>query len=257
MFKKIIAAVAMFFVLSSGATVWAAPKALEKEITKDLQQFNGRVGVYAKNLKTGKTYKFNQDEVFPAASTSKLVVALATYKYLYPKATPAKQAEYEEAIEPMIRVSDNETFKELLDEADEVKQDAFLRVEKDLRLSKTRIHDEKAFERYSYHSVTTPYEMGKVFETIYNEKYISKKQARQLKDHLANTIFQDEIPRYMQTPVLHKVGELDEVLCDVGVIQDGRDPILISFYTSTDDHEYSSDFIASVSAKLYNALRRQ
>ena len=257
MMKRFIAAVLACFVLASSAAAGAAPKPLEKEITQDLQQFNGRVGVYAKNLKTGKTYKFNQDDVFPAASTSKLIVALATYKYLYPKATPAKRAEYDAAIEPMIRVSDNETFKELLDEADEVKRDAFDRVEKDLRLSRTRIHDEKAFERYSYHSVTTAADMAKVIETIYGEKYISKAQARQLNDHLANTIFQDEIPRYMQTPVLHKVGELDDVLCDVGVIQDGRDPILISFYTSTDDHEYSSDFIASVSAKLYNALRRQ
>ncbi|CQR74898.1 hypothetical protein SpAn4DRAFT_4255 [Sporomusa ovata] len=79
---------------------------------------------------------------------------------------------------------------------------------------------------------------------------------RRLKDDLASTIFHDEIPRYMQVPVFHKVGELDDVLCDVGVVQDGHDPILISFYTRTGDHSYSSDFIANVSAKLYNALRR-
>ncbi|MCP6429337.1 class A beta-lactamase-related serine hydrolase, partial [Klebsiella pneumoniae] len=80
---------------------------------------------------------------------------------------------------------------------------------------------------YSYHSVTTPYEMSKVLESIYREKYIDKKNVRRLKDDLASTIFHDEIPRYMQVPVFHKVGELDDVLCDVGVVQDGHDPILI------------------------------
>ncbi|MBP2637003.1 MAG: hypothetical protein H6Q72_2910 [Firmicutes bacterium] len=255
MIKKIIPLYTALIIIFSGVTANAAP-ALEKEIINDLKQFNGQVGVFAKNLKTEKTIKYNQDTIFPTASTSKLIVALATYKYLYPKAPTYKQNEYDQDIDLMIKVSDNTTFEALLNEFDTTKKDGFDKVERDLRLSKTEIHDEQAFKKYSYHSVTTPYEMSKVLETIYKEKYIDKKQVRRLKDDLANTIFQDEIPRYMQVPVFHKVGELDDVLCDVGVIQDGHDPILISFYTRTGDHSYSSDFIATVSAKLYNALRR-
>jgi beta-lactamase class A len=255
MIKKLIPLCITVSIVLSGVTASASP-ALEKEITNDLKQFNGQVGVFAKNLKTGKTIKYNQDTVFPTASTSKLIVALATYKYLYPKAPPYKQNEYDQDIDLMIKISDNTTFAALLNEFDTTRKDGFDKVQKDLRLSKTEIHDEQAFKKYSYHSVTTPYEMSKVLETIYREKYIEKKQVQRLKDDLANTIFQDEIPRYMQVPVFHKVGELDDVLCDVGVVQDGHDPILISFYTRTGDHGYSSDFIATVSAKLYNALRR-
>ncbi len=255
MLKKLIPACTALMIALSGVTASASP-ALEKEITNDLKQFNGQVGVFAKNLKTGKTIKYNQDTVFPTASTSKLIVALATYKYLYPKAPPYKQNEYDQDIDMMIKVSDNNTFDALLNEFDATKDDEFDKVQRDLRLSKTEIHDEKAFAKYSYHSITTPYEMSKVFESIYKEQYIDPKNVRRLKDDLANTIFHDEIPRYMQVPVFHKVGELDDVLCDVGVIQDGHDPILISFYTRTGDHSYSSDFIANVSAKLYNALRR-
>ena len=249
MLKKLIPIYMTVIIALSGATASASP-ALEKEIANDLKQFNGQVGVFAKNLKTEKTIKYNQDTIFPTASTSKLIVALATYKYLYPKAPTYKQNEYDQDIDLMIKVSDNNTFEALLNEFDTTKKDGFDKVERDLRLSKTEIHDEQAFKKYSYHSVTTPYEMSKVLETIYKEKYIDKKHVKRLKDDLANTIFQDEIPRYMQVPVFHKVGELDDVLCDVGVIQDGHDPILISFYTRTGDHSYSSDFIANVSAKL-------
>lgn len=255
MLKKLVSTCAALIIALSGVTANASA-ALEKEITNDLKQFNGQVGVFARNLKTGKTIKYNQDVVFPTASTSKLVVALATYKYLYPKAPSYKQNEYDQDIDMMIKVSDNNTFNALLNEFDATKKDGFDKVQKDLRLSKTEIHDEQAFKRYNYHSVTTPYEMSKVIEAIYKERYIDKKNVRRLKDDLANTIYNDEIPRYMQVPVFHKVGELDDVLCDVGVVQDGHDPILISFYTRTSDHSYSSDFIANVSAKLYNALRR-
>jgi len=234
-----------------------AASSLEREIKNDLKQFSGRVGVFAKNLNTGRTIEFNQDEIFPTASTSKLVVALATYKYLYPQAGSAKASQYDQQIELMMTVSDNNAFDELLYEMDTNNQDVLAKTVKDLKLRKTQIHNKDAFQKYQYHSVTTPYEMGKVFEKIYTGKYLNKSKNGQLKHELANTIFNDEIPRYMQTPVFHKVGELDEVLCDVGVIQDGHDPILISFFTTAGDHTYSSNFIASESAKIYNALWRK
>lgn len=256
MFKKLITLCTLIIILAANLTVNAAP-ALEKEIAGDLRSFNGQVGVYAKNVKTGQTIQFNQDTIFPTASTSKLIVALATYKYLYPKAAVDKRSEYDDYIDSMIRVSDNDSFQSLLNEFDATPGNYLGKVQQDLRLRKTKIHDEQAYKTYDYHSVTTPYEMAKVMETIYNEKYLEKKQLVRLKDNLSNTIFQDEIPRFMEVPVFHKVGELDDVLCDVGVVQDGHDPILISFYTRTSDHTYSSDFIAKESAKLYNALRRK
>ncbi len=254
MIKKVSMLLALLTVFT--AHVLAA-SSLEREIKNDLKQFSGRVGVFAKNLNTGRTIEFNQDEIFPTASTSKLVVALATYKYLYPQAGSAKASQYDQQIELMMTVSDNNAFDELLYEMDTNNQDVLAKTVKDLKLRKTQIHNKDAFQKYQYHSVTTPYEMGKVFEKIYTGKYLNKSKNGQLKHELANTIFNDEIPRYMQTPVFHKVGELDEVLCDVGVIQDGHDPILISFFTTAGDHTYSSNFIASESAKIYNALWRK
>jgi len=250
--------VAMLLLLLTFFTAQAmAASPLEREIQNDLKRFDGRVGVFAKNLNTGRTIEVNQDDIFPTASTSKLVVALATYKYLYPQASPAKASQYDQQIQLMMTVSDNNSFQELLDEMDANNKDVLTKVVKNLKLRKTQIHSEDAFRKYQYHSVTTPSEMGKIFEKIYTEKYLNKSKSNQLKYELANTIYNDEIPRYMQTPVFHKVGELDEILCDVGVIQDGHDPILISFFTATGDHTYSSNFIASESAKLYNALRRK
>lgn len=161
------------------------------------------------------------------------MVALAVYKYLYPAAPPEKKNKYDADIKYMMTVSDNDSFYDLLDEIAAYKSDALTRTIKDLKLRKTMIHNDQAFNKYGYHSVTTPYEMARVFETIYRDRYIGKDKAKLMKDELANTIYQDEIPRYMLTRVMHKVGELDNVLCDVGIVDDGRDQIFISIYTTT------------------------
>lgn len=229
-----------------------------REIVADAKNFNGKVGIYAENLKNGKSLAYNENYVFPAASTAKLVVAMALYKYLYPTASQAKKDLYDENIRDMIVVSGNDSYAAMLDEIDAVRPDALNRVIRDLRLRRTQIHSEDAYKRYNYHSVTTAYEMAVVMSNIYRERYLGKPKSLVLKDELANTIFNDEIPRFMETKVMHKVGELDSTLCDVGIVDDGKDLILISIYTITDQPtQYASDFIAKTAAKAYNALRRK
>jgi beta-lactamase class A len=230
---------------------------LSTQLTSSLNQFDGKTGLYAKNLKTGQTFSFNQDIIFPTASTHKLVVALAVYKYLYSEASITDKKRYDESIKKMLVVSDNQAFYELLDDIEQKKPDALTRVLTDLKLIHTRIHSREAFNQYNYHSVTTPAEMAFVFETIYNEAYLGKEFSSILKEELSKTIFQEEIPRFMQnSKVFHKVGELPGVQCDVGLVDDGRDQILISAYTTTRRvPPYASNFIANVSAKAYNLLR--
>ncbi|MEL7634370.1 MULTISPECIES: serine hydrolase [Sporomusa] len=227
-----------------------------KQLHNKLNQFDGKTGLHAKNLKTGQTFSFNQDTIFPTASTHKLLVSLAVYKYLYSEASLADKQRYDNNIKKMLTISDNPAFYELLDDIEKKKPDALTRVLTDLKLVHTRIHSREAFTKYGYHSVTTPAEMAAVFETIYNEAYLGKEFSAILKEELAKTIFNDEIPRFMQnTKVLHKVGELPGIQCDVGIIDDGRDQILISAYTSTQrPPPYASNFIANISAKAYNLL---
>jgi beta-lactamase class A len=222
----------------------------------NLDNFDGYVGVFAKNLRTGQTIEFNQDDVFPTASTSKLVVALAVYKYLYPASPAEVKVQYAEAIDLMIRFSDNQSFYDLLDEIDQLRFNPLTAVVRDLSLYRTKIHSREAYQVYSYSSVTTSYEMAILFESIYRESYLAPEQSATLKEALANTIFRDELPRYLPGTVMHKIGQLDDILCDVGIVDDGVDQILISIYTRTDRCEdYASNYIANTAAALYTALK--
>ena len=228
------------------------------QLTDDLTTFDGRIGLYARNLKTNQTLHFNQDVIFPTASTHKLVIAMAIYKYLYPEASLIEKQHYDESIKQMMIISDNPAFYELLDDIEQKQPDAITHVLRDLKLVYTKIHNREAFLEYGYHSVTTPYEMSLIFETIYNEIYLGKEFSSILKEELGSTIFQEEIPRYLQgKKILHKVGELPGIQCDVGIVDDGQDLILISIYTTTEQPPpYASNFIADISAKTYYMLKK-
>ena len=225
-------------------------------IKNEFANFDGTAGVYAKNLITGAVFSYNQDTVFPTASTHKLVVSLATYKYLYTAATPAKRKQYDEYIKKMITISDNPAFYAMLDEIEKNHPDALTKVLSDLKLTHTRIHSKEAFAKYGYHSVTTPYEMAIIFQAIHNEQYLGHEKSAYLKENLAKTIFNEEIPRFMESKVMHKTGELPGILTDVGIVDDGKNQILISTYTKPKKgSQQASTFIAQTSAKIYNLLR--
>ncbi|PWU01897.1 MAG: serine hydrolase [Bacteroidetes bacterium] len=51
-------------------------KELQKEIESLVQGFNGKVGIYVLNLKTGKVAAFNADSIFPTASMVKIPILI-------------------------------------------------------------------------------------------------------------------------------------------------------------------------------------
>jgi hypothetical protein len=73
------------------------------DVLDDVKNFDGTIGFYAKNLKTGQTISFQDNRVFPTASTSKLIVALAVYKYIYPLASDDQKRLYDDYMRSIIK----------------------------------------------------------------------------------------------------------------------------------------------------------
>lgn len=222
-----------------------------------LGSFSGSVGVYAKNLKTRKALVLNPDGIFASASTIKVPVAVIIYRYFYDGADPDTRRFYDTGIERMMTVSDNEYFHSFLNEIEErIGPDVVWQRFAWLGMKHTTIRDDEARNKFGYSSVTTAGDMAILFEHFYRGNLIRKAKTDGMKKALANTIFNDELPRYMQKRrVLHKIGELDDVLADVGVVEGSRGPVLISIYTRTSQGvEYASDFIAALSACTYSRL---
>ena len=51
-------------------------KKLDKKLQEAITGFNGDIGIYVKNLRTGKTVAINADTIFPTASIVKVPILL-------------------------------------------------------------------------------------------------------------------------------------------------------------------------------------
>lgn len=69
----------------SSAIAQKTDSKLEKKITALLQGFNGEIGVYVKNLKTGKIVAVNADTIFPTASMVKVPILLGVFDKMLKK----------------------------------------------------------------------------------------------------------------------------------------------------------------------------
>ena len=235
--------------------------AAERDLDWTVLNFAGNVGIYAKNLRTNQEIRVNADAVFPTASTNKLVAAMGVYKYLFDKVTGDEQARLEGNIERMMRISDNDAYFDSIGAIRAVFGEEILELilRRDLGLAKTYVNSQVSFAKYQYSSVTTSYEMGAVFEKLYDGKYLGAERSKRMLDYLAHTIFNDEIPRFFSDKrVMHKIGSLDAYLNDVGIIQMGQEPILVSIFTRTEEGEdYASHFISAMTYLLVQRLSTQ
>jgi beta-lactamase class A len=73
----------VFILLVSGSYLaYSQPtdKKLSKKISEAIKGFNGDIGIYVKNLRTGKIVSINADTVFPTASIVKVPILLGIMK---------------------------------------------------------------------------------------------------------------------------------------------------------------------------------
>ena len=219
--------------------------------------YAGEVGIFAKNLSTGQVFTLNPDKIFAAASTIKVPVSIVVYEHFYEQADADARRTYDTGIELMMTVSENEYFADFLDEIEEKIGPATIREHfSHIGLRHTTIRDPKSKQDYGYSNVTTARDMGSVFEQLYRGKLLNREKTEFMLQALANTIFGDELARYMKgRRVIHKIGELDNVLADVGIVEGEKAAILLSIFIETElSADFASDYIATTAACLFTAL---
>ncbi len=244
-------------IVTKTAATFPAAKEPQRAACSLATQFIGSAGIYAKNLKTGQVVSYNENQVFAAASTIKVPVSVVVYNHFYKDAEESQRHMYDVGVELMMTISDNDYFADFLDEIEEkMGSDAIRQNFAKIGLTQTTIRDAQSRQTYGYSNTTTAKDMALFFEQLYAGKLLPPDKTKFMTDALSHTIFPDELARYMQDRhVLHKIGELDNVLADVGIVEGPNGPILISIFTETElDSDYASDQIAALSACIYSRL---
>lgn len=243
------------------------------ELTDKLQALisahQGKVGLFAKNLKTGQTVAINADEPAQTASVIKLPLMLQAYEQVKAgklKLTdpvvltkenqvggsgvlyaldPGLKLTLKDSITLMMIVSDN-TGTNLNIDAVGLKptNDMLSR----MGLKNTYFYkkvalppsgpvpaDQKKFGL----GKTTPREMARVLESIYNCDLGDRDLCRQMIWIMRNQQYRDMLPRYLEqadasedlSAIADKIGALDAVRNDVALVYTKQGPVIISIFT--------------------------
>jgi beta-lactamase class A len=235
-------------------------KKLFKKISDSIQGFGGEIGIYVKNIRTGKTVTINADTIFPTASIVKLSIMTGIMQKLY-----SRELQYDSLF----------TYKDSLlyegvDILGSFKTDEKITLKKLLMLMLTtsdntaslwlqsiagtgtrinQVMDSLGFEntrvnsrtpgRESYRTKyqwgqTTPKEIGTLFERIYRNEIFSKEICDRMMRCLGRNFWDEneaisQIPPYIE--VFSKNGCVNTVRSEVLLVNAPHNPYIFSIFT--------------------------
>jgi len=239
-----------------------APQTLDEKIKAEIENFSGKVWIYAKNLDTGKDYALRADEQVRTASTIKLPIMTEVFHQIAQgkinwsdeiiltkekkvggsgilhEFSDNSKLDLRTAVNLMMVVSDNSATNLILDKITADSVNDFMDT---LGLKQTRSMrkisgggDSKAnadarLKLFGI-GVSSPKDMVKLFEMLENGEVVSKEASVEMLAILRRQQFKDGIGRGLPDtiPSASKSGSLDRLRSDVGIIYTRRGRIAMA-----------------------------
>ena len=266
-----------------GDSETASAQALEKlrpQLERRIALHKGTVGLYVKDLSTNETLSIRGAEQFPSASVIKVPILVELFaqvergpiKLTDPMImlasdqrpgsgvlqflSPPHTLTVGDAAMLMIVLSDNSATNLIIDKVGIRNVNARM---DSLGLRATRLHakvflgssttiDTAATRQWGL-GVTTPVDMGTLFERMYRGTAVSDSASKRMLDMLRRNFDYEEIPRLLPAgvSVAHKTGKLDASRSDCGIVYNpGRDYVLCIFTKENQDRSWRLDTEARV-----------
>ena len=257
---------------------------LQKKVEEAIQGFNGDIGIYVKNLRTGKTVSINADTVFPTASIVKVPILLGimdkiqkgelaydstlVYKdsLLYEGEDILGSFKNDEKIllkkvmMLMLTTSDNTASLWLQSLAG--KGTRINEILDSLGLIYTRVNSrtpgrENNRTQYGW-GQTTPKEMGIIFEKIYRNEIFSAAACDRMMRSLGRNYWDlneaiSQIPPYIE--VFSKNGCINAVRSEVLLVNAPHNPYIFCIFTKNNkDTQWTHDNEAWTMARKISLL---
>jgi len=280
--KLKLLAVLLFFTNTTFAQTDKKLTAKLQELTKS---FNGQVGIYVQNLKTGKTAAINADTLFPTASMIKVSIQCGLMDKIEKGQMQYNQklgyrdsllykgedilgsfkdkdtTEVSKVAMLMITMSDNTASLWLQKLVGSVYINNWLDTNgfKVMRVNARTPGREAMHDKYGW-GVTTPFEMCRVFVMIRNGEAVSPAASERMYRNMGRIYWDDkalsQIPPYIHT--ISKQGALTESKSETVLVNAPHGDYVFSVITNhnkdqrwTPDNE-ACNFIKQVSALLWH-----
>lgn len=243
--KKIILFVAAIFYFSISYSQ-KNDKKLQAKLEEAIKGFNGDIGIYVKNLRTGKIVSINADTIFPTASIVKVPILLGImdkiqkgelqydqeiiYKdsLLYEGEDILGSFKHNEKIALkkvvmlMMTTSDNTAslwLQSLAGKGTRINEILDSLGLKNTKVNSRTLGRESNRTQYGW-GQTTPSEMAKLFEMIYNYQIISPGKSEKMMRVLGRNFWDAE--------ALSQIPPFIEVFCKNGAVNASRSEVLLA-----------------------------
>jgi beta-lactamase class A len=262
-----------------GCAVAYCQTGLDENVRAAVAGFSGTVGIYAKNLDTGQSFGFREDERVRSASTIKIPIMMAVFEAVERKRahftdpvlltkrdmvdgagiltelSPGDRLPLRDLVRLMIVVSDGTATNLLLSRYSGDVVNAFLAKHgfeqtRSLRqlLGQGPPKGLSAAGRIAGNErfgigVTTPREMVRLLEMLDRGQIVSAAASKEMLEIMKRQQDRNGIPRRLgDVPVANKTGALDHLRSDVGMVYSPHGKIAVAI--SCDDipkMDYSAD----------------
>jgi len=274
-----------FFLIIASTAFAQTDAKLTAKLQEAAKGFNGQIGLYVHNLKTGKTAAINADTLFPTASMIKVSIQCGlmdkiekgeiqyNQKLVYRDSLLYKgedilgsfrdgdTIEVSKVALLMITMSDNtaSVWLQKLVGGDYInhwlEQNGF----KVMRVN-SRVAGREAMRNQYGWGVTTPYEMCRLFTMIRDGKAVSAAASERMSRNMGRIFWDDkalsQIPPYIQTA--SKQGALDDYKSETVMVNAPHGDYVFSIITNHNkDQRWTEDneavvFIRKISALLWH-----
>nr|WP_294941594.1 serine hydrolase [uncultured Mucilaginibacter sp.] len=270
------------FLFITTAALAQTDKKLTEQLQSAVQGFNGQVGIYVQNLKTGKTVAINQDTLFPTASMIKVSILSGVMDKIEKGELQYNQKlAYRDSLlyagedilgsfkdkdtimlskvtMLMITMSDNTASLWLQKLVTGTYINNWLDANgfKSMRVN-SRTPGREAMRKIYGWGVTTPYEMCKLFTMVRNGQVVSTAASERMSRTL-NRIYWDntalsQIPPYIQC--LSKQGAVDESRSETVLVHAPHGDYVFSVITKNNkDQSWTPNNEAYVLIRKVSAL---
>lgn len=239
---------------------------LQSDLANYLRDKSGRWGAYIFDLQTGDVAGVNANDVFPTASTFKVPMVM----YIFDQAAQNRvdlneklsyiDDDYEDGtgvLQDTVSAGDTYAIRQLMElaitQSDNIATNMLLR-----RFDRQNVY---AFETrlggkvvtLDNQNVSTPADMGLYLRALFNPQVTTPVARDQILQWMENTAFHDRLAAGLPdgVRVAHKIGTLDNVCNDVGVVFTPGHTYVIAVMSEDAGEDYAADVIAGLSQLTY------